>query len=384
MKKNKSMACLLLGMTALLLTGCISEEERAQAEAWRKQAEKNAVEYIEEKYGFEAKVLESETQKRSDLFGAKLTSTALVTMEYDGKQFNVLSDGADEYTDEASDNYQKEELVAALKEEVTALFGVKPDSFDVMGGDNEDSADVNDEAFFDMFYHIYYDGTNLEEVLTSEPLYCLAEYVGDVDLDGLYEQNKTALFEHRFVHAGFVTYDSKEDMDLSVIRTNGNFENSIYMNALYVKDALLFEKEEAQLFDLSIGQCEDFYYLNVNADVSQYKVAKKVEQYKADDWNGHGFKHATFASDMAYYIEGNAESKLYVYVPKEKYEQIPSGDHGETVVIASRCISEKTGEDSYDIWFHEGEIPGYEVYYNYNVDAKDYSFRFMYDDRGND
>ena len=267
MKKNKSMAGFLLGMTALLLTGCISEEERAQAEAWRKQAEKNAVEYIEEKYGFEAKVLESETQKRSDLFGAKLTSTALVTMEYDGKQFKVLSDGIDEYKDEASDNYQKEELVAALKEEVTALFGVKPDSFDVMGGDNEDSADVNDEAFFDMFYHIYYDGTNLEEVLTSEPLYCLAEYVGDVDLDGLYEQNKTALFEHRFVHAGFVTYDSKEDMDLSAIRTNGNFENSIYMNALYVKDALLFEKEEAQSFDLYIGQCEDFYYLNANADV---------------------------------------------------------------------------------------------------------------------
>lgn len=57
-------------------------------------------------------------------------------MECKGEQFCVLSFGQDEFMDEATDNYQKEELLAAVEGEVTSLFGVKPDFLDVRGGDN--------------------------------------------------------------------------------------------------------------------------------------------------------------------------------------------------------------------------------------------------------
>ena len=193
-----------------MLTGCESEEERKQAELWRAQAEKNAVTYIEEKYGFEAQVLDSESQKVSDLLFTKKTSKTLVKMEYKGNQFCVLSFGKDEYMDEATDNYQKEELLAAVEDEITSLFGVKPDFLDVRGGDNQFDTDVNSEEFCDMFFRTYYDGTNLEAVLTEEVFYCLAEYIGDIDLDNLYEQNKTSLFEHNFAHLCFVTYDNRK------------------------------------------------------------------------------------------------------------------------------------------------------------------------------
>ena len=379
MKKRITKTCLLLTSVLGLLTGCISEEERAQAEAWRKQAEKNAVTYIQEKYGFEAQVVDSETQEVGDLFGSRLTSKTLVTMEHEGKQFNVLLDGEEEYMDEAADNYQKAELVNAVKEEVTALFGIEPDFFDVSGGKNEQAAIGNGEAFFDMFYSTYYDGTNLEEVLTEEILYCCAEYVGDIDLEELYEKNKISLFEDEYVHSAFVTYDSRENMEKSVVHSKVKMDTAIHKHAIYIKEALFVEQGEASKEKFTVGQCDGFYYMCVGADTSQYSISESAELYDADDWNGHGFANAVFATDKAYYLEGDAENYLYIYVPKEIYAQIPTGEFEEKIVVSSRFVLRNSEEISYNIWFSKDEIPGYFVFHTAYADSDDFSFRFMYD-----
>ena len=177
MNKTKRNISLLLLAFSLLLTGCISEEDRQQAAKWREQAEKNAVEYVKDKYGFDAQVLSSETQKVEGLFSATLTSKTLVKLEYEGKEFGVLSYGEDEYMDKASDNYQKDIIVESYKEEVCKLFEVEPDNFEVVGGENFSSQSVNGDEFYDMYFHEYFDGENLEEVLMEYQLYCLAEYV---------------------------------------------------------------------------------------------------------------------------------------------------------------------------------------------------------------
>ncbi len=362
-----------------MLTGCELEEERKQAELWRAQAEKNAVTYIKEKYGFEAQVIDSESQKVSDLLFTKKTSKTLVKMEYEGNQFCVLSFGKDEYMDEATDNYQKEELLAAVEDEITSLFGVKPDFLDVRGGDNQLDTDVNSEEFCDMFFRTYYDGTNLEEVLTEDVFYCVAEYIGDIDLDNLYEQNKTSLFEHNFAHLCFVTYDNRKNMELSPINAKIEFKSAIYKHALYVKDALVVNGGEMIPFDMSIGQCDGFYYMNVGADISQYTITKDAEIYDADDWNGHGFANATFVSDTAYYLEGDTRDKLYIYIPEEMYNRIKSGVGDEKVVVASRYLSKKPGDISYNIWINRDVIKGYVVISTTSADAGEFSFRFMYD-----
>ena len=379
MRRKKMFFSVCLVMILMFLTGCISEEERAQAEGWRKQAEENAVTYIQEKYGFEAQVVDSETQKVGDLFGKRLTSTTLVTMEHEGKQFRVVCDGEEEYMDEAADNYQKEELVAAVKEEVTAVFGAEPDFFDVSGGKNEYADIDNSEEFFDMYYSTYYDGTNLEEVLTQEILYCCAEFVGDMDLEQLYEQNKTPLFEDKYVHSAFITYDSRENMENSVVHSGVKMDTAIHNHAIYIKDALFVEQGEASQEKFSIGQCDDFYYMCVGADTSRYSISEGEELYDAEDWNGHGFANAAFSTDKAYYLEGEAENYLYIYVPKERYEQIPTGDFEEKVVVSSRFISGNSEEISYNIWYSKDEIPGYFVFHTAYADSDDFSFRFMYD-----
>lgn len=383
MKKNKSMAALLLGMTALLLTGCISEEERAQAEAWRKRAEENAITYIKEKYGFNATVIESKSQRVSDLFAPHFTSETLVTMEYDGEQFKVLSFGEDEYMDEATDNYQKDEITAAYKEEVTKLFGVEPDDFALEGGANGDAPSYNDEEFYDMFFREYYDGTNLEEVMLEHIVNAVAEYVGDLDLETLYEQNKTPLFEDKNNELAFVLYDSRENMELSEIKPNDAHRVVVYENAMYVKRALVRLQDEVIPIQMSVGECDGFYYMNPYADVSEYRITEREEIYDVSDFKGHGFANPAFSEDTAYYFEGDTEVKLYLYVPKEKYEQISRGESEKKPVVVSKCYDGETGKESYKIW-HGKEIPGYEVFYYYNANADDLSFRFMYDAKESD
>ncbi len=378
MKKRIIYSCFIMLSVMFVLTGCISAEEREQAEAWRKQAEKNAVNYIEEKYGFKAEVIDSETQKAEDLFVARYTSKTLVTMEYAGKEFRVLSFGEDEHMDKATDNYQKDEILEDYIEALTALFGVQPDSIDVCGGDNSNATIINGEEFYDMFYREYYDGANLEDVLMQDAFYCVAEYVGDFDLENLYEKNKTPLFEHKNMHAAFVAYDSRENMQLCNIDAQNTYEQKVYENALYVKNALVNHRGEITPIKMSIGQCEDFYYLNVDADISQYCITKDAEICDADEWNGHGFKNATFVSDNAYYMEGHPKSKLYIYIPQEKYEQLSFDEEDVNVVVVSKSVSQKNGNESYNIWFRTREIPGYQVFYTYNAHADDFSFRFMY------
>ena len=378
MKKRFWSICLILITSVWLLTGCISAEERAQAEEWRKQGEKNAVTYVKQKYGFEAEVVSSDTQKVSDLFGARLTSKSLVTMEYDGKEFGVLIEAEQSRMDEAADNYQKEEVEEAFTKEVTKLLGTSPDRINMKGGDNVDGWGKNGDAFYNMYFHEYYDGENLEELICEYRFYCVAETLKDIDLDSLWEKNENPMFESKSVNLLLVTYDSEEDMEKCNIHPLDNLKTSVYEHGMFVSDALFKDTNKVITFDFEIKQCGDFYYLNVEADPSRYSIREDSELYEASEWNGHGFNNATAISDTAYYLEGDTEYTLYIYYPKEKFAAIPSGEHEERVVLTSRRISNETGKESYDIFSHTSEVPDYEVFWDYHVDSDNYSFRLMY------
>lgn len=378
MKKRFGSICLILVTSVWLLTGCISEEERAQAEEWRKQGEENAVVYIQEKYGFDAEVTGSKTQKVSELFGARLTSKSFVKMEHEGKEFGVLIEADRSRMDEAADNYQKEEIEEAFAREVTALLGTVPDRIAMKGGDNYDGWDKNGDDFYDMYFHAYYDGDNLEEVVCEHQFYCVAETLAELRLEECWEKNKTPIFEHAKMNLLLVTYDSEHDMKKSNIHPLDHLTTRVYEHGMFVSDAFYKDHNGTKSFDLEIKQCGDFYYLNVDADPSGYRLREDAEIYDVAEWNGHGFSDATAVSDKAYYLEGDTAYKLYVYYPKDKFAEIPSGEYEERVVLASRRISNETGEESYDIFSHGREVEDYEVFCDYHVDSEDYSFRLMY------
>lgn len=377
-KKLFSIRLLLLG-TILLLTGCVSAEEKEQTKAWRKQAERNAIEYIQDKYGFEPEILESKTQNASGLFASTPTPQTLVTMEYHGKEFSALVQGDDDYMDRATDNFQKEEIIEATSDAIISLFNIAPDNLKVLGGDNAYDSFINGDEFYDMFFHEYYDGNNLEKVIMQDQFFFVAEYIDDIDFVSLFEENKISLFEHKNVYGLFVCYDNKQDMKKADIVPSDNNHGNLYENAMFIKSAFEIDGQNASLQTISIGQCDDFYYLNVGTDASQYNITMDAEQYDSSEWNGHGFKNATAVSDNAYYLEGNLSDKLYIYYPKDKYEQLCDDNDGNHLVIASHSLSGKSGKDSYSIWDMEDSVDDYLVFWTHNADADNYSFRFLYD-----
>ena len=389
-KTKRQMIVLMCAMlSAFLLTGCVSKEEKQQAAAWRAQAEKNAVVYIEDKYGFEAEVIDSETQKVSGLLSATYISTTLVKMEYEGEEFSVLVDGEGEFMDDAADNYQKDEIRDAFANRVCRFLHVQPDRLRMSMGDNKDAQWNNSDEFYDYFFHTYYDGDNLEDVIMEYPVVCIAEIVGDTDLDEAYEENEDSLFENEHLCMLTVTYDSESDMkktstkDLEYMEDD-DMEDYVYENAMYVKDALLLKYNgEAVPFNISIGQCEDFYYMCVDTDVSEYEIVADEDTIDADMWNGRGSLDAASVDDTAYYIEGDCGYHLYIYYPKDKFPELPE-QYDDIPIRIATCNDTKDGEKSYGYAFSadslgKNEPEEYEVFWLYHADAEDASFRFQYD-----
>lgn len=389
-KTKQQIVVLMCAMlSAFLLTGCVSEEEKQQAAEWRAQAEENAVAYIEDKYGFEAEVIDSETQKVSGLLSATYISKTLVKMEYEGKEFSVLIDGEDEFMDDAADNYQKDEVRDAFAKRVCQFLHVQPDRLRMCMGANKDAQFNNGDEFYDCFFHTYYDGDNLEEVMMEYPVVCIAEIVGDTDLDEACEENDDSLFENDHLCMLTITYDSESDMkktstkDLEYMEDD-DMEDYVYENAMYVKDALLLKYNgEAVPFNISIGQCEDFYYMCVDTDVSEYEIVADEEIIDADMWNGHGALDAVSVDDTAYYIEGDCGYQLYIYYPKDEFPKLPA-EYDDIPIRIATCNDTKDGERSYGYAFSANSLgktepEEYEVFWLYHADAEDASFRFQYD-----
>lgn len=389
-KTKQQIVVLMCAMlSALLLTGCVSEEEKQQAAEWRAQAEENAVAYIEDKYGFEAEVIDSETQKVSGLLSATYISTTLVKMEYEGEEFSVLVDGEGEFMDDAADNYQKDEIRDAFAKRVCQFLHVQPDRLRMSMGANKDAQFNNSDEFYDCFFHTYYDGDNLEEVMMEYPVVCIAEIVGDTNLDEAYEENDDSLFENDHLCMLTITYDSESDMkktstkDLEYMEDD-DMEDYVYENAMYVKDALLLKYNgEAVPFNISIGQCEDFYYMCVDTDVSEYEIVADEEIIDADMWNGRGALDAVSVDDTAYYIEGDCGYQLYIYYPKDEFPKLPA-EYDDIPIRIATCNDTKDGERSYGYAFSadslgKTEPEEYKVFWLYHADAEDASFRFQYD-----
>lgn len=119
--RRKLVALIILSIMMCGLTGCLSEEQKEQVEKYEEQAEENAIDYIEEKYGFKAKVISSKYTLQGD--PPSPSSYCIVTMQYEGTGFKVYIDGYNEYNDfdnidksQMGDNYQSEDIQNDLEE----------------------------------------------------------------------------------------------------------------------------------------------------------------------------------------------------------------------------------------------------------------------------
>ena len=202
----------ILFIQLLLLPACAyTEEEKRMMEQYEKIGRKNAITYIEEKYGFTPSVegLKCETVAIALALDPSPAPTGYVYVEmYDKKSnihFWVYATGEEEGTQECWDNYQHGDIEKTVEYQLEALLGTDTEHIDLTYGKfGDEERTVKDTSDVDREFgllHDYFDGTNLAEILSSEEYnnisVCMVENNHIPDLLGypLGEMNEEGIYE---------------------------------------------------------------------------------------------------------------------------------------------------------------------------------------------
>lgn len=209
-------------LLVLLLTGCVYTYEEIKAMGqYKKQGEINALNYVKEKYAFDATV-EKVVCERTDGGGdpsPPMSGKVYVTLKYNEKSFVVRISG-EEVTTMGEDNYQYESIKAALEEKLYTITNLPAEELFLYYGNYSLASGMVD---------IYFDGNNLMEII--EKLYfppsVVVTYINQdipsIDREKVTEQ--TGIKDYLFVD-----YDSKEHYD-TIKNPAGDWEkNLLYVN----------------------------------------------------------------------------------------------------------------------------------------------------------
>ncbi len=314
MKKRKITALLLC--CSLLLSGCDSKEQKAENEKNLRQAEKNAVAYIEEKYGFTPEIIESELERYGGLFGSIPESTAMIRMSYNNKEFSVYIDGETKNTDGA-DNYQQEEIISALtkklSEKAENAKGIVGEirSINIDGGKAKDFRPTV-EWNCENLYSEYFDGENFAEVFGDNRCNITADYV-DADLISLDKSFYNFLLDNERINLYMISYRTEEGYLNRPDYSEFNDFTGIKKHAILIEESLVFGKDGAEHNEYVLGKHDNFYYyvFDNTPDTVSFSSAKMPD---ASEFDGHGIIGGQFVTP-AYSINSSVNERIYIYYP---------------------------------------------------------------------
>ncbi len=325
-QKLKYLVIVFLLFAVTIATGCsLSEEEEKTAKEYQEQAEKNAVEYIKEKYGFDAKAIDSD-YNREGMFGDIVSSYVDVEMEYDGERFDVYILGntdwesADDYYKELScDNYQYEDIYKELKKYLEDATDLDIEEAILMYNKSEDSEleHMTDE---------YFDG-DIERFMALQEIR-IELITTDIDYEKLNDVNLGV------GRMKVISYDQ------DYYEKNGHVlaDGYLYKHVLWVN--WIAEVEDSYVSTVLYEKHEFEFGYVVSEKGSTIDISKtKVDE---SNWEGNGFTEPEAVSD-AYHIE-SCEDELYLFVDYDnidehiaieyedlhgkKYEEIGTRDKG--------------------------------------------------------
>lgn len=347
----------------LFLAGCgYTKEEKELMKQYSKQAKINAKNYIFDKYGFEADIIDTYLEKCGTGpipdFSPPPTSWVYVEMKYNNKKFHVYITGEKESTD-GYDNYQFDIVKKAFMEYVKNKLKVEPVMCNFYYGENY--------PFYEKYnglIHQYYDGTNLKEALSSKGFRAVFEYVNDVDFKSIHNSNyfDGYLEDGLMLFVKYPTENAYDKVSTHLYNILGTPQtNDLYENAIYIDNALLVDNIGDEYYEFNLNEYDGFYYLDSDNN-EKVKFSKTLPE-DPSNWKGKGTIDAKIISD-AYSIETSAKS-VRIYFPISK---INKPNKFKDIKIATSYMYK--GEKDYS-----ADTLVYKVgdYYFFSLYLKDYS-----------
>ncbi|MDO4189011.1 MAG: hypothetical protein Q4D29_08455 [Lachnospiraceae bacterium] len=271
-------------ITMLMLTGCgYTKEEKAMMKKYEDVAKKNAVNYVNEKYGFKAKITGTRVLKVDpgpvpDFFPSP-TGMIDVSMTHDGIDFIVNITGEDVSTD-GKDDYQKTEIEEAFAKRISKETGL---NIDKLGAKYKKDCRLKDK-FTDI-------DSFLENLRAGGAKVVIS--ISAETLDGISENNLKSL-----------NYDGMELLIMSCRNETAEeiISNSKYFSThQYDQNFYNVNSMDNKLFEYSLFM-NGYAYMSSNKDVycKKYEMKKVIEDvyYSYEDQNGVN-PIVTITKDMA-------------------------------------------------------------------------------------
>ncbi|MBQ6734682.1 MAG: hypothetical protein IJR00_07220 [Lachnospiraceae bacterium] len=237
----------------------LEEESR-----WQEQAMKNAERYILEKYGVQAEAVDVEFEYIISpvpvISPRKKTSRLTVRMRTDEKEFGVFTNGdSDEISEITRDNYQREEILAAIEAKAIETYGA-PKAFSFNGGYGVPRGDYGSEIY-DMHFTTFYDGQNLETVLAEERFIIKMDFINcsfeNVTEDVFWKSLLKGT--HSKIHC--LSFRSEDDRQRYHRELSGSLEyNNVTPIGLYMDYSLRDDTDGRHLHDYGLGSYDGFFY----------------------------------------------------------------------------------------------------------------------------
>ena len=248
-------------------------------------AGEKAIAYVEDKYGIKAEVTDVRFDTHGGLApleGGGMDDTAMVDMEYDGKQFLVW---IDVMTDKGYDNYQYEEITQAFEDKINSAI---PDGTLVYiscwsSGYHDHSALVKNDGGM-VTKEAYYDGKDVSKVMDNANVSLIIYYVDTEFSDcGFFHEIEGC----KDLDIELVSFDSEEELERAK-NTGYYFDERDYLdNALHITDRWEFHAGKGEhLGKYNIKDAGYFLYYMENDEEAEMTVST-MGAYTV--MNGHKF-----------------------------------------------------------------------------------------------
>lgn len=329
--KNTFFKCLSLTLLmSISFAGCgYSLDDVSDMKAYKKTGKANAINYIEEKYGFTPSVNDVANVFPSDNTVPNLTPAATgmvhVSMEYEGKEFTVEITGEEESADGA-DDYQKEEIIDGIESYIKSEYS---------------SVEDVSLPFYETNYYFKekFTGDNYSDYFVKDDysakviIKTCNQNVSDFPLDDFlskFDCNSVSIVDYK-------NNSEMPDPDSHTIATDTGYKLQSIMP--YINQYLWYSE--------SMADGAEPYIANVNSTECNGLIAcstsdEPISIEQADSSAGNADGSKTLIG--SYLIESN-ENDFYVYVKR------PNDIDGSAIAINSGDYNITTEENGDYIYF---------------------------------
>lgn len=328
MNHKKTIIFIIITLVIIILTGCgYSIEEISQMHSYKKQAVKNTITYIEDKYGFTPIIKNTECEKDiENLMPLTLfypaTGYVYVEVSDGNRSFNVYISGK-EATEVGFDNYQYNEIKYDVEDILNKTLKTQSISYILSYGKFRDLWSTSLSSANGLITE-YYDKTNLSTITKNYDFDIVLEYI-DISLDNLYNfnsDNPPQEFVSELENSNILLLSYRSDEAYKITDNYSYIRNIVWTSDDYIlNDLRILIKEYVKISDnkneynkFILNQIDDIYYI---LDGGTYANFTKTNINDAADTD-FGVHIANVKQIYnAYSLETDAE-KIYLYIPIDK------------------------------------------------------------------